>query len=192
MRQLYTRLVEVLAKGQIRNRRPSNGAEKVRFAGIMRLTCLMACLYLQLGFLPLGYAKVIYRCHMCGMDAAKSQTEFIADLNDGGQEHMCCLHCVYLLGEFMPGRKITKLETRDFTTGGLTDAGRAYYLEQSSLIPKKSMAPFLLAFSGREVAEKYQKKYGGNIVDFTKAMKIVARFDEEVASHGIGTDPDDT
>jgi len=89
------------------------------------------------------------------MDAAKSQTEFVADLDDGSQEHMCSFHCVYLLEGFMPGRKIMKIETRDFPTGAFVDARNAYYLDRSSLIPKKSMAPFLPAFVDKKVAGRY-------------------------------------
>lgn len=127
------------------------------------------------------FAKTAYRCHMCGMDAAKSQTEFVATLSDGSMEHTCCLHCVFLLEKFFSkGRKVLKLEVRDFKSGELTDAGRAFYLEGSSWTSRDSMAPFLPAFLDKTVAGKYQKKYGGNLVNFTEAMKIVSQFDEEV------------
>lgn len=75
-----------------------------------------------------------------------------------------------------------KLETRDYKNGILIDAGQARYLEGGPLIPKGSMAPFLLAFSQIEIAESYQRKHGGNIVDYHKAMEIVRQFDEEVSS----------
>ena len=151
----------------------------------MNRICLVMGLCLGLCFPAMApvHAKVIHRCHMCGMDAAKSQTEFIASLSDGSEEHICCLHCVYLLQHFfMKDRTILKLETRDFKNGGLIPAAKAFYLEGSSVIPKDSMAPFLLAFAEKKTAEKYQKKYGGNIVDLAKATEIVALFDEDIAA----------
>lgn len=119
------------------------------------------------------------RCRMCGMDATKSQTEFVVHREGGGQERTCCLHCVHLLQKLSGGPAFARLETRDFATGGFVDATKAFYLEGATLRPKGSMAPFLLAFGSRPEAERYQQRYGGKVVDFAEAMKIVARFDEE-------------
>lgn len=119
------------------------------------------------------------RCRMCGMDATKSQTEFVVHHQDGTQERTCCLHCVHLLQKLSGGPAFQALQTRDFATGAFVDATRAVYLEGSTLIPQGSMAPFLLAFGDRKEAERYQQRYRGTVLDFAQAMEVVARFDEE-------------
>lgn len=134
---------------------------------------------LLLGALTPILAADAKRCRMCGMDATASQTEFVVHHASGQQERTCCLHCVYLLQKLGGAADITRLETRDFSSGTLVDARRALYLEGATLRPKHSMAPFLLAFAGRDTAERYRKQYQGNIVDFNQAMQIVARFDDE-------------
>jgi hypothetical protein len=126
-------------------------------------------------------AKAIERCHMCGMDASRSQTEFIADLSDGSREHACCLHCVYLLQSYFDkDRSVSGLQTKDFSTGEFIDAKTACYLYKGSIIPKGSMAPFFLAFSAKGTADKYKKKYGGQILDFAKAMDAVLQLDRAI------------
>ncbi|MFA5117447.1 MAG: hypothetical protein WC695_01185 [Candidatus Omnitrophota bacterium] len=149
---------------------------------MMKIACLILFVLAQLSAPHVSYAKVIQRCHMCGMDAAKSQTEFVVYLSDESTQHTCCMHCVYLLEKFIVPLKVVKMETRDFATGMLIDASKAYYLEASSLMPKGSMAPFLLAFLEEQAVQKFKKKYKGNILTFKEAMEAVARFDAEVSS----------
>jgi len=117
---------------------------------------------------------------MCGMNAAASQTEFVLSFDDGSTEHTCCLHCVFLLQKLMKDRRVSAIRTRNFTSGALIEAKTALYLEGSSLIPRGSMAPFLLAFAERKQAEKYRAKYGGAIVGYDGAMALVEKFDAEV------------
>ena len=148
---------------------------------LSRLACLIFSACIQLGILSPLLAKAVNRCYMCGMDAAKSQTEFVVYFDDGAEEHTCCLHCVYLLQQVAHDRKISGLKTRDFSKGAFIEAKEACYLEGSALLPKGSMAPFLLAFLEKDAAEKYKKKYGGNVVGFTEAMAIVADFDKKVS-----------
>jgi len=149
----------------------------------MRITCFVLSLCLQLSiFLSVSYAEISHHCRMCGMESAKSQTEFTLIWDDRSNDFACCLHCVYLLQNFKENNKVIKLETKDFSSGLFIDARKAYYLEGSSLYPKGSMAPFLLAFSTVEKAETYKRKYSGNIVDFSNAMDLVMRFDKEVAA----------
>ncbi|GEM_PF-1577509 len=152
-----------------------------RQLSVVFLAFLVSSVLLQYGAFCPGFAKEGKRCHMCGMDAAKSQTEFVVSLDNGSQEHACCLHCVYLLQKFMKDRRMVRIETRDFSTGALIEAKQAFYLEGASLIPKGSMAPFLLAFLQKESAEKYRVKHGGNVVNFNRALEIVADFDNKVA-----------
>jgi hypothetical protein len=113
------------------------------------------------------------------MDAAKSQTEFIVRFDDGRAEHTCCLHCVFLLQSFMKDRKVAGISTRDYSTGELADARRASYVEGSRLVPKGSMAPFLLGFAERKTAAVHVARFGGRLVDFAGAMGLVERFDKE-------------
>jgi hypothetical protein len=147
---------------------------------VMLMAIIVPALFIQFGLSSPVTAKTMQRCHMCGMDASKSQTEFVVSLDDGSQEHTCCLHCVFLLQKFMKDRRMVKLETRDFSSGALIDAKQAFYLEGASLIPKGSMAPFILAFKEKESAEKFRLKHGGTVVNLDRAMEIVARFDKDV------------
>lgn len=152
-----------------------------RWPCLITLACITLGLFLQLSFPSQGLAKGVLRCYLCGMDAAKSQTEFVVHFDDKSDEHTCCFHCLYLLKKFIKDRKVVRVETRDFSDGALADAKKAYFLEGSSLIPKGSMAPFLLAFKEKETAEKYRAKHGGTVVNFDRAWDIVVHFDEEVA-----------
>ena len=146
----------------------------------MKIASVIVVLCMLFGGMSASFAASDHRCDMCGMDAAKSQTEFIVHWSDGKEGRTCCLHCLYLLQKTIKDTTMAKIETRDFAGGTLIYARQAYYLDGSSVIPKGSMAPFLPAFSEKKAADIYEKKYNGTVLTFKQAMESVARFDEEV------------
>jgi nitrous oxide reductase accessory protein NosL len=48
------------------------------------------------------------------------------------------------------------------------DATQGFFLIESEKLPQSSMVPFMLIFSDQEIAGKYQKVYGGKIVNWYK------------------------
>lgn len=119
-----------------------------------------------------GSASAYQRCMLCGMDVDKSETAFYAKMKNGKMVPLCSMQCVYMF-ELNAGEKPVSLRTEKYPTAHLMDAKAAYYLCESRLIPRGSMAPYMAAFASKEQAEEYQKKYGGRILNFDEAMAFV-------------------
>ena len=112
-----------------------------------------------------GDAKHATICQLCGMDAAKSETEFILHLKEKPDMHACCINCARRIMNKL-GPEVTSVTTLDFRTRKHVPAPDALYLKGGQLIPKGSMMPFILAFGTREDAETFKAKYGGDICTF--------------------------
>ena len=110
-------------------------------------------------------------CQFCGMDAAKSQTDFILDLgNDAPPMHACSLNCVCRLMKKLGGA-VKRVMALDYRTQQYVPAKEAFYLKGSKRVPQGSMPPFVLTFGLREDAEKFRNKYDGRILTFEEAVK---------------------
>ena len=115
--------------------------------------------------------KASTTCQSCGMDAAKSQTDFILDLdNDALPIHACSLSCVCRLMKKLEGA-VTRVMALDYRTQQYVPAKEAFYLKGSKRVPRGSMPPFMLTFGAREDAETLSNKYGGRILTFDEAVK---------------------
>lgn len=118
-----------------------------------------------------GNPKAGTICQLCGMDAAKSQTEFVLYLDHAEPPmHACCLNCVRRMMKRL-GSAVTCVMALDYRTRQYVPAKDAFYLKDSKVMPKGSMAPFMLTFGAREDAEKFSKKYDGRILTFDEAVK---------------------
>lgn len=142
---------------------------------MLQSSLLRVFLLVALLLVPARAGEVL-RCKMCGMDAAKSQTMFVAHQKDKDSESLCSLHCVVILEKLDAGTVFTQLETRDYSSGELMDARKAFYLEESSIIPKGSMAPFLPAFQEKATAEQYARRFQGKVVDYARAVQLAKDF----------------
>ena len=117
-------------------------------------------------------ASAFQRCMLCGMDVDQSETAFYAKMKNGKIVPLCSMQCVHIF-EMNAGEKPVSIRTEKYPTARLMDAKAAYYLCESRLIPRGSMAPYIAAFASKEQAEGYQKKYGGRILSFDQAMAFV-------------------
>lgn len=118
-----------------------------------------------------GNPKASTICQSCGMDAAKSQTDFILDLDsDVPPMHACSLNCACRLMKKLGGA-VTRVMALDYRTRQYVPAKEAFYLKGSKLMPRGSMPPFMLTFGAREDAEAFSKKNDGRILTFDEAVK---------------------
>ena len=138
---------------------------------------------------PISVTLASERCIMCGMDAAKSETKFVAQVIEGtrnvppGKYSFCCLHCVVLFRAWLKGGKIGFILVRDYSTvtqghdsGEMIDARNAFYLVESGLRPRGSMIPFMAVFSTREIGERYKRVYGGRILSWEEIWKYTESY----------------
>ena len=153
--------------------------KKTVFSGTAPLT-LILCLILFSGSLVHAFE----RCMMCGMDAKKSEAKFTVQVIKGtkdiptGEYSFCCLHCLVLFKTRMKDGRIGSVLARDYNTvtekydsGDMINAKKAFYLVESGLRPKWSMAPFILIFSTRKTAENFQRVYKGRIINWEEVWK---------------------
>ena len=125
-----------------------------------------------LGTLPPAYGgKAQHRtiCQLCGMDAAKSETEFILRRKTEPELHACCVNCARRLMKKL-GAEVTGITALDYRTRKHVPASEAFYVRDSKRVPKGSMVPFVFAFEVRKDAEAFQARYGGAILGFEEIV----------------------
>ena len=137
---------------------------------IMLFVGLMIAL---LGIEWLSIADDFEKCLMCGMDASKSETKFTAKVEgnskvQSGEYAFCCLRCLLTFEKRIETGRVYDIKARDYDTGKMFDATQGFFLIESEKLPQGSMVPFMLIFSDQEIAGKYQKVYGGKIVNWYK------------------------
>jgi nitrous oxide reductase accessory protein NosL len=138
----------------------------------MRTTVVVLLLFLAVG-MPWGVAgesKTNTICQLCGMDAAKSETEFIVYRKTEPEMHACCINCARRIMKKL-GTEVTSVTALDYRTRKHVPAADAFYLKGSKTIPKGSMTPFVLAFGAKDDAEAFKEKYGGTIYTFQNILE---------------------
>jgi nitrous oxide reductase accessory protein NosL len=139
--------------------------------------------------LPVSMALAFERCIMCGMDAQKSETKFVAQVIEGtrdvkpGKYSFCCLHCLVLFEARLKGGKIGSIMVRDYNTvtdkydsGEMIDAEKAFYLVESGLLPRGSMVPFMTVFFTAEIAEKYKRVHDSKILNWKEVWRYTKNY----------------
>lgn len=128
------------------------------------------------------------RCIMCGMDAGKSETKFTVEVTAGsrdvavGKYSFCCLHCLVFFKARMTTGNIDSILARNYDTvtkeydsGEMIDAKKAFYVVESELHPKGSMPPMMSIFSTQKKAEMSQKVYGGRVMNWEEVWEYTER-----------------
>lgn len=128
-----------------------------------------------------GTGDAATRCQLCGMDAAKSDTEFILYPATGPDVHACSVVCARRLMQ-RPGVDITRAVTRDYRTRQYVPAREAAYVRDSKRVPKGSMPPFVFAFGSAEDAQAFMKANGGQTSTYDELMKPGADDQEALAA----------
>jgi nitrous oxide reductase accessory protein NosL len=121
------------------------------------------------------------KCIMCGMDAAKSETKFTAQVIEGtekvpaGNYAFCCLRCLLTFNRRLETGRIGDIQARDFDNGTMFDAAKGFFLVESEKRPAGSMVPFMLIFSDRDVANRYQKMHGGKVLGWDEVRRYTEK-----------------
>lgn len=111
-------------------------------------------------------------CYKCGMDLVKYYKTSHSAAQDGTVYQYCSIHCL----EDHLGDGITLKNPKVVDVGSLKfiDATKAYYVvgsQKSGTMSKISK----YAFANEEDAKKFQAEFGGEIMDFYKALEIAKK-----------------
>jgi nitrous oxide reductase accessory protein NosL len=109
-------------------------------------------------------------CQLCGMDSAKSETEFVLYRKTAQAMHACCANCARRLIKKI-GEDITEITTLDYRARKQVAARNAFYVIDSKRIPRGSMPPYVLAFESRADADEFKDRYGGSVLGFDEMMQ---------------------
>lgn len=111
-------------------------------------------------------------CPRCGMDLTKYyKTSHAAYLDDKVYQY-CSIHC--LQDHLYEGISLKNPQVVDIKSLKFIGVDKAYYVVGSSVKGTMSRVS-KYAFSNKEDAENFQKKYGGEIMDFYKALEVAAK-----------------
>jgi nitrous oxide reductase accessory protein NosL len=132
-------------------------------------------------FLSWSAGSAAEKCMMCGMNAALSETKFTARIIDGskqvtaGDYAFCCLRCFLTFEKRVGKEKIRKIKSRDYDKGTMFEAEKGFFLVESEKRPTGSMTPFMLIFSDRPTADKYQTVYGGRVIGWDEVRRYTEK-----------------
>ena len=104
-------------------------------------------------------------CQLCGMDAGKSDTEFILQRRTKPAMPACCVNCARRLIK-KAGAEVTAVTVLDYHTRKQVTAADAFYVLGSRRVPKNSMMPFVFAFGSRRDADAFKERFGGEVFTF--------------------------
>jgi nitrous oxide reductase accessory protein NosL len=118
---------------------------------------------------PGAEPKVDTTCQLCGMDAAKSETEFVLYLKSEPEMHACCFNCARRIMAKM-GDAVTRVTTLDYHTRKQVAAREAFYVYGAPRQPKGSMSPSIFGFAARQDADNFKSRNGGAVLTFDEAL----------------------
>jgi len=118
-------------------------------------------------------------CPVCNKPITRSHPYRIIVENTKVVE-ACCEHCGLMLHQRYADKDVSAL-TFDFITEKPVSALDAYYVVGSSAIP--CCSPSVIPFVNKEDAEKFQKGFGGKVLNFVDAYnEIVNRTNVNIKS----------
>ena len=113
--------------------------------------------------------KAKEKCSMCGMDLGESlHVRFAIATSDGKEMAYCGAQCGLVTSILMGSDNVKSIWATDFITGKPVNAKDAWYVFKSSVIT--DMSPGLVAFTEKEHAEKFQKGFGGELLNYENAI----------------------
>ena len=106
-------------------------------------------------------------CFMC-QSTPRSQTQMTLHLTGGAVQRACCPHCgLYGLRTF--GEQITAVFVTDFLRGNTISAQAAAYVVNPAITI--CCKPSIIAFQKREDAVRFQRGFGGDVLNFVAAVQ---------------------
>lgn len=106
-------------------------------------------------------------CDMCGKPIPE-RTLFLLNLENGEQKRACCSHCGLMMIQSRTDQAWQSL-TVDFLHGHMVSTTQAFYLFGSDV--SVCCVPSILSFGSRQDAEKFQKGFGGMLVNMDEAVQ---------------------
>lgn len=105
-------------------------------------------------------------CSMCNKPVSE-RTVFIVQFENGEQKRACCAHCGLMI-QSQP-EKVWQSLTVDYLYGHMVSAGQAFYVIGSEI--NICCVPSILSFGSQQDAEKFQKGFGGRLMNMEQAVK---------------------
>ncbi len=109
------------------------------------------------------------RCSMCS-SRVSTRTEVVIQKQDGTQMFACCPHCGIML--VADGADIESALARDFIYGRMVNIFQAAYVIESEV--RLCCVPSTLCFGSKSTAERFQRGFEGQILDFSTLLKYLA------------------
>jgi len=107
-------------------------------------------------------------CPVCGMHIKKFyKTSHAIVYKDGTKKHFCSMVC---LKKAMKGADIKDIYVADASSGKMINVKSATYVIGSDVPSTMGAKKSKIAFSSKADALAFQKKHGGEIGDFNKAL----------------------
>ncbi len=108
-------------------------------------------------------------CVRCGMDLVKFYKTSHSSTHEGKKYQYCSIHC--LEDHLGDGVTLKNPKVVDVDSLKFIDVTKAFYVVGSK--KRGTMSPVSkYAFADKKMAEKFQKLYGGEIMDFNHALEI--------------------
>ena len=107
-------------------------------------------------------------CH--GTIPADSRSKVTLHMADGRQQHACCPHCGLLALPSL-GNTVASVLVTDFLYGRVVNARSASYVISPML--DICCAPTTLAFQAVADAERFQRGFGGQVLNLSQAIDLL-------------------
>ncbi len=111
------------------------------------------------------------KCLICNRPASQ-QLLYTITLKNGEQKVACCPHCG-ISAHLMLGDQVATALTADFLSGRLHSALHSYFVMEC--IVAYCCKPSILTFDDEEMAQRFQKGFGGTIGRFNDAMEFLKK-----------------
>ncbi len=116
--------------------------------------------------------QAVERCGQCGMDLSKyRRTQYEIRWADGSVTKTCGVQCG-LTQHILHRDKFKSSKAKDYDAGSLFDAQTGFYVFGGKIVP--DMAPGFIAFRKRADAEKFQRKFGGRVLNYQESLSVWA------------------
>ncbi len=131
-------------------------------------------------------AKLVKTCPVCEKPITRAYPYRIT-INNTKTVEACCEHCGLILHKKYEDENVSAI-TYDFITENPVSSIDAYFIVGSSAI--SCCSPSVIPFSSKDYAEKFQKGFGGKLLNFVEAYnEIVNRSSINIKSCCSGNEP---